>query len=210
MPNDPNGDIQLKPASSDNSGTPVSTGANTSGTSGSTGQSGSQQKPVTPADDASAPVAGTPAPTAAKDTPKNKRAFDLAADVENSATGMAKPEKFAIPKKVTEKYPDLVALIKETESMDDEERQYWFQILPVMTDEQIKKFKNILITEKDQLAELDKEYEDELNRLNEKHLLEWKEFETKEKSKALQEAETKSNVAEEEMEEDLLAQLGDV
>lgn len=142
--------------------------------------------------------------------PVNKRAFNLEEGVEDSATGPTKPEKFAIPKMVKEKYPELIELIKTTESMDDQERQYWFQILPIMTPEQVEKFRNILVTEKNQLADLDKEYEDELNRLNEKHLLEWKEFESKEKSRAIKEAEAKSSEQEQKEEEDLLAKLGDV
>lgn len=215
MPNDPSGDLQIKPAGSDNAGNSSVTGANSAGTSGNTTQSGGQQQGQTQtAANLSSPTVSQPAgqTTTAADTapPKNKRAFDLTADVETSATGMEKPEKFVIPRLVKEKYPDLIDLIKETESMDDEERQYWLQILPVMTDQQVEKFKNILITEKEQLAELDKEYEDELNRLNEKHLLEWKEFESKEKSKAIQEAEAKSEVEEKQMEEELLAKLGDV
>lgn len=215
MPNDPSGDLQIKPAGSDNAKNSSVTGANSAGTSGSGVQSGGQQQGQTQAATDSAPPtvsqpAGQTAPIPDNTPPQNKRAFDLTADVETSATGMEKPEKFVIPRLVKEKYPDLIELIKETESMDDEERQYWLQILPVMTDQQVEKFKNILITEKEQLAELDKEYEDELNRLNEKHLLEWKEFESKEKSKTIQEAEAKSEVEEKQMEEELLAKLGDV
>lgn len=194
MPNDQNGDIQIK------SSTPATTSGAGGTTPATTGNSGAASAGAQPA----APATPTPA------EPTNKRAFNLEADVETSNTGMAKPEKFAIPKLVKDKYPDLIDLIKNTESMDDQERQYWFQILPVMTDEQIEKFKNILITEKQQLSELDKEYEDELNKLNDKHLLEWKEFESKEKSRAIQEAEAKSNEEEKAEEEALLAKLSDV
>lgn len=170
----------------------------------------SAQQPATPAP--AQPIASQPialAPTPAQE-PTNKRAFNLDADVEQSQTGPAKPEKYAIPKFVSDKYPELVELIKTTESMDDQEREYWFQILPIMTPEQIEKFRGILVTEKQQLAELDKEYEDELNRLNEKHLLEWKEFESKEKSRAIKEAESKSQEEEKAEEEALLAKLSDV
>ncbi len=229
MPNDPNADLQI---------TLPGTGAQQ--TNSQSGASTSAQPVTTPAinlaDPAALPAAQTaatppatapaatppaastaqampaapaqPAPVAGQ--PLNKRAFNLDADVEEAATGQAVPEKFAIPKIVREKYPDLIELIKVTESMDDQERQYWFQIMPVMTPEQIEKFRGILITEKQQLAELDKEYEDELNRLNEKHLLEWKEFESKEKSKAIKEAEAKSSAEEKQMEEDLLAKLSNV
>jgi len=142
--------------------------------------------------------------------PTNQRAFNLDSDTAISGNQSAKPDKYAIPKAVQDKYPELVELIKKTESMDDEEREYWFQILPVMTEEQVEKFKSILDTEKQQLSSLDKEYEDELNRLNEKHLLEWKEFENKEKSKAIKDAEAADQATQAQMEEDLLAKLSDV
>lgn len=221
MPNDNSGDIQIKPAG----GT-----ANAQGTAAASQQSNQQAQPVTTAASSDAPApaastttapqnippatvqaASTAAPTAAPTAqPTNTRAFNLEADVDDSSSGPAKPEKYAIPKMVKEKYADLVELIKTTESMDDQEREYWFQIMPIMTADQIEKFRNILITEKTQLQDLDKEYEDELNRLNEKHLLEWKEFESKEKSKAIKEAESANEVSEKQLEEDLLAKLSDV
>lgn len=204
MPNDQNqtmsdpggADLQIKASGASSAATPVSTG----------GASTTQQAATpTPSINLADGAAATPAAQ-----PVNKRAFNLEEGVEESSTGPAKPEKFAIPKLVKEKYPDLIELVKTTESMDDQERQYWFQIMPIMTPDQIEKFRNILVTEKQQLAELDKEYEDELNRLNEKHLLEWKEFESKEKSRAIKEAEAKSSEEEKKQEEELLAKLGDV
>lgn len=189
MLNDPNSDLQITPVG----GQPATDGSTT----------------PTPATPVTTQPAATQATPVAQE-PTNKRAFNLDADVEQAQTGPAKPEKYAIPKFVSDKYPELVELIKTTESMDDQEREYWFQILPIMTPEQIEKFRGILVTEKQQLAELDKEYEDELNRLNEKHLLEWKEFESKEKSRAIKEAESKSQEEEKAEEEALLAKLSDV
>lgn len=111
---------------------------------------------------------------------------------------------------VREKFPDLIDLINNTESMSIEERDYWFQILPIMTEDQIGKFRQILLSEKDQLSALDKEYEDELTRLNEKHMIEWKEFESKEKKKSLTLAEQKSQEEEKAEEEELLKRLSQV
>src|SRR5690606_22669551 len=91
------------------------------------------------------PVASTPAPvTAPADAqPVNKRAFNLESDIDESTSSQPKPEKYSIPKFVKENYGDLVELIKSTESMDDQEREYWFQILPIMSKEQVEKLKNI-------------------------------------------------------------------
>jgi len=119
-------------------------------------------------------------------------------------------EKYSIPGIVKEKFPDLIQLIKETESMNDEEREYWFQILPIMTEEQIKKFRDILVNEKDQLSRLDKEYEEELQKLNEKHIIEWKEFEAREKRKSLTTAEQTSKAQEKSEEEELLKRLSQI
>ncbi len=129
---------------------------------------------------------------------------------DNTSYTAASGKTYSVPEMVRTKFPDLVQLIKETESMNDEEREYWFQIMPIMTEEQIKKFRDILVNEKDQLSKLDKEYEEELNKLNEKHMIEWKEFETKEKRKALNQAEQKSKAEEQATEEDLLKRLSQV
>lgn len=119
-------------------------------------------------------------------------------------------DPYNIPAIVLEKYPDLVALIKQTKSMSDDERKYWFQVLPIMTPDQVNKLQNILVTEKTQLADLDKQYEQEIVKLNEKHLLEWKEFEAREKRRKLKTAESKHAEEDKKVEEDLLKKLADV
>lgn len=119
----------------------------------------------------------------------------------------AATSKFHIPAAVNEKYPELIPLILETESMDDEEREYWFQILPIMTPEQVEKFRDILISEKEQLAKLDAEYEAELEKINDKHVSEWQDFETKQERAQRMEAESAYEEEESSVEEDLLNKL---
>ena len=131
-------------------------------------------------------------------------------DDDDDAAQPKTADKYPVPALVKEKFPDLIQLIKETESMNAEERDYWFQILPIMTEDQIKKFRDILVNEKSQLANLDKEYEQELTKLNEKHMIEWKEFETKEKRKSIASAEQASKDKEKQDEEDLLKRLSQV
>jgi hypothetical protein len=67
-------------------------------------------------------------------------------------------QEFDIPEVVKEKYPDLMALILETKSMDKKERQYWFHILPVMNENQVTKLRTILENEKKKLAAIDTKY----------------------------------------------------
>jgi len=54
----------------------------------------------------------------------------------------------------------LIKLMLNTQSMDDEERKYWFSILPDMSEGQIKRLFNILETEKKKLEELDRKYQE--------------------------------------------------
>ncbi len=60
----------------------------------------------------------------------------------------------------------LGVLIKETESMDDKERQYWFDILSSMDFNQKFKLLDILSVERRKLANLEQRYMEELEKLN--------------------------------------------
>ena len=87
------------------------------------------------------------------------------------------------------KYRELIKLKIETESMDDDERQYWFDIMRSMTDEQIDRLYNILDTEKKKLQSLELKYQKEIKKLNEKHLIEWQDFQMKDSKKKIAKAE---------------------
>lgn len=76
-------------------------------------------------------------------------------------------------------YPQLVSLVLATESMDNSEKQAWFDILPSMTDEQIDRLFDILQQEKTKLEQIEAKYQDEIRILNEKYLKEWEEFQKK-------------------------------
>ncbi|MFC1647703.1 hypothetical protein ACFL10_01775, partial [Patescibacteria group bacterium] len=121
-----------------------------------------------------------------------------------------KASKFHIPAVVKQEYPDLIPLILQTESMDDEEREYWFQILPIMTTDQVQKLREILVSEKQQLAKLDAEYEEELAKINEKHLAEWQTFEAQQEREKLEEKEVAHEEEEAAIEADLLDKLANL
>ena len=74
-------------------------------------------------------------------------------------------KKFEIPQVVKDNYPKLVNLILEAKSMNDEEKQYWFRILPVVQKNHVKKLFKILITEKRELEKIDMEYKQNLQKL---------------------------------------------
>jgi len=114
---------------------------------------------------------------------------------------------FTISDEILAQYDELVKMILATESMDDDERQYWFDIMPSMTESQVDRLYNILDTERKKLQELEVKYQEEIKDLNEKHLIEWQEFQMKDSKKkiAKAEAEDKSDDA-----EDVLSMLDDL
>ena len=78
-------------------------------------------------------------------------------------------KEFSIDEDMHKNNQQLIKLILNTESMDDEERQYWFDIMPSMTKEQVSRLFNILETERKKLEELDKKYQKEIDALNGKN-----------------------------------------
>jgi hypothetical protein len=96
---------------------------------------------------------------------------------------------FTLLDEIQVKYPDLVDLIIGSESIDNNEKQYWFDILPSMTDEQIDRLFNILMTERRQLEELNLKYQEEIKTLNEKHLIEWQSLQSQKTREKIQKEE---------------------
>lgn len=118
--------------------------------------------------------------------------------------------KHAVPSSVRERFPDLVPLLIKTESMNTEERDYWFQVLPIMNDDQIVKLRTILVNERDQLKKIDSEYNQEIGKINQEHKSQWNAFEAQEKKKILQDTEKRSEIEEAGAEEALLQKLSQV
>lgn len=65
---------------------------------------------------------------------------------------------FEVPEKFLNQYPELVAMILRSESMNDAERQYWFNLTEVMNTEQVEKLRGILTREREKLAEIEAKY----------------------------------------------------
>lgn len=117
---------------------------------------------------------------------------------------------FQIQDELQAKYPELVKLIIATESMDDDERQYWFDIMPSMTDAQIDRLFDILETERKKLQELEVKYQKEIKTLNEKHLIEWQEMQVKEGKKKVEAAKKADKNDKEEDPDEILSMLNDL
>jgi hypothetical protein len=118
-----------------------------------------------------------------------------------------KAANFEIPEELAQKNLHLVELILNTESMNDEEREYWFAILPIMNDEQIAKFQGILQNERDQLDALDKKYQAEVSALNKKHSGEYMKKSLQEKQAKIRQAEAAESAEEKKKEEELMKRL---
>lgn len=119
-------------------------------------------------------------------------------------------KKYTIPESVKAQFPDLVALLIKTESMNDEERDYWFQVMPVMNEDQIVKLRTILVNEREQLKKIDEEYDSEMKKLNDVHKNEWNAFEAQQKKAARVQAEATHEEEEKNKEEDLLKRLEEI
>jgi hypothetical protein len=114
---------------------------------------------------------------------------------------------FYVSDEIQLQYGELIKLILNTESMDDEERQYWFDIMPSMNEEQVDRLFNILETERKKLEELETKYQDEIKTLNDKHLIEWQEFQMKDSKKKIRAEEARDD---EEDPDALLKMLNDM
>ncbi len=117
-----------------------------------------------------------------------------------------------IPEEVKEKYPDLVDMILKSISMDDDERKYWFSVLPVMSDDQVAELRDILTSEQKKIKEIDKKYDqntDEAPEISEEDLKKAEEERQKKRQERKQaEAEHQEEVQEEA--ENLLSELEDL
>ena len=76
-----------------------------------------------------------------------------------------------VPASTKERFPELVSLILASESMDDEERQYWISILPVMEPQQIENLADILRDEQEELAAIDKKYANDIEQIGSEELI---------------------------------------
>lgn len=118
--------------------------------------------------------------------------------------------KYIVPPLVRDKFTDLVKLIYETESMDAEEREYWLQIMPIMSEDQVVKLRDILVNEKVQLEKLDQNYKSEVSNIGNRAVPEIDEQQMKEKMAQIKAAEHASEQSEQAEEDALLKQLNDL
>ena len=85
-----------------------------------------------------------------------------------------KAATYTIPDKFLESMSDLIVLILNSKSMDTpEEKQSWFNLLPMMNDEQITKLRDILTREKQKLEEIENKYEQKKDDIKTQMVQKW-------------------------------------
>jgi len=116
-----------------------------------------------------------------------------------TATGDDTQGNIVIPDEVKEKFPDLIPQILQSKSMDDEERNYWFSVLPIMTDEQVNELRDILKSEQDREKKEQKIADVDTKKIDE---------EKRKKREERQKKEEMARKKDEEIAEELLEELG--
>ncbi len=129
-------------------------------------------------------------------------------DLQNIKTKSGKTIKdFVIPEELIENDTALVELIMRSESMNDEERQYWFNLTAVMDEEQIEKLRDILTRERAKLEEIEARYGEKEKLTPEQIAARNAEIKAKRESKQQELAAKEASLKEEENEEDILSEL---
>jgi hypothetical protein len=123
----------------------------------------------------------------------------------SSPTATAKP--LNIPEEVQKKFPDLVELIKGSQSMNDEERQYWVDVLLIMTGDQVQNLRSILEGEKRQIESAKGKLEKEMSGDEDKIKIHFDEIKYKEKKRMLTESEKKFETEESKNEASILQEI---
>ncbi len=109
---------------------------------------------------------------------------------------------------VQKKFPDLVEMIKESQSMNPEERQYWVDVLLIMSDDQIQNLRNILENEKKQIEAAKRNLQTGIAEDESKLKIHFDEIKYREKKRILKEAEGKYEQEEKQDEAALLQEIG--
>ena len=117
-------------------------------------------------------------------------------------------KQFTIPIEFLEKMPDLITLVLSSRSMAEKtEKQSRFNLLPLMTDEQISKLSDILLREKEKLEAIEKKYEEKKLEIKKKYLMRRQNMNYIKKMDVIQETEKHSSQQDQQDADDLLKNL---
>ncbi len=122
-------------------------------------------------------------------------------------SAVAPATAIVIPDEVKAKFGEIISLVLASESMNDEERQYWVNILPVMTPEQVQNLKDILDNEKKQLAAIDQKYSQDMDKIGQQQFVQQVGEERQRRMAERSAAEATSKQAEAQATDDILNQI---
>lgn len=115
---------------------------------------------------------------------------------------------FVIPEDFLAKMPDLVQLVIESKSLDkSDEKQSWFNLLPLMNDEQVAKLRDILTREKQKLAEIEQKYAQKKEEMSQKFVQKFEDGAYQKKMEQVRSQEQQHRDKETEEADDLLNQI---
>ena len=118
-----------------------------------------------------------------------------------------KAQDLKVPQKTQDTFPELIEMIQKSESMDQEERQYWIDALPVMTPEQVENLRDILESEQRQIQKAKESHRNSLQGIAKKNKVAFDSEEYKEKKRIIREAEAKEQENREEHLDNILDEM---
>ena len=119
-----------------------------------------------------------------------------------------KAEKFTIPDEFLTTMPEIIILIFNSKSMDtQEEKQSWFNLLPMMNKDQMDKLRDILTREKQKLLEIEQKYEQKKGELKDKYTQKWEDMVYTKKIEEIKKKEAQHEEIENKQADDLLTQI---
>jgi xylose isomerase len=116
--------------------------------------------------------------------------------------------EYTIPDEFLEDAPDLIELILRSRSIDTkQEKQNWFNLLPLMNATQLEKLRAILIKEKIKLQEIEERYEGKKQEIKKKYLQKRQEMWYVKQVSVVQEQESSEKVKDNEDAEALISSV---
>lgn len=119
-----------------------------------------------------------------------------------------KAQQFTMPDAFLTNSPELIILILNSKSIDNkDEKQSRFNLLPLMTQEQIDKLRDILVREKQKLEEIEKKYEQKKSDIKNQYVQKRQEEWYKNKMVQIQQKEEAHQEVQEKEADNLLTQI---
>ena len=119
-----------------------------------------------------------------------------------------KAGKFTISDEFLNTMSDIIILVLNSKSMDNpEEKQSWFNLLPMMNKEQIDKLRDILTREKQKLMEIEQKYEQKKDELKTKYTQKFEDVIYAKRMDEIKKQEAEHEKTEDQQAENLLTQI---